>query len=62
MQIMSYIVQGKKEGRVLVYREVPGMEGHYVPLTIFEGIEPVPRVVTENTMRRGFAPVEEGDL
>ncbi|MFZ5648000.1 MAG: L-glutamate gamma-semialdehyde dehydrogenase [Bacillota bacterium] len=159
-KIMSYIEQGKKEGRVLVHREMPGMEGHYVPLTIFEGIEPhhviareeifgpvlavmkvkdfsealrvanstryaltggvfsrspeniarargefrvgnlyinrgctgaiverhpfggfkmsgvgskaggpdyllqftVPRVVTENTMRRGFAPAEEGDL
>lgn len=39
-KIMSYIEQGKKEGRLLVCREMPGMEGHYVPLTIFEGIEP----------------------
>lgn len=39
-KIMSCIEQGKKEGRMLVHREMPGMEGHYVPLTIFEGIEP----------------------
>ncbi|MCL6476914.1 MAG: L-glutamate gamma-semialdehyde dehydrogenase [Peptococcaceae bacterium] len=39
-KILSYIEQGKKEGRMLVHREMPGLEGHYVPLTIFEGIEP----------------------
>jgi RHH-type proline utilization regulon transcriptional repressor/proline dehydrogenase/delta 1-pyrroline-5-carboxylate dehydrogenase len=39
-KILSYIEQGKKEGRLLVHREAPGMEGHYVPLTIFEGIRP----------------------
>jgi len=39
-KILSYIEQGKKEGRVLVCREMAGMEGHYVPLTIVDGIEP----------------------
>ncbi|MCL6610015.1 MAG: L-glutamate gamma-semialdehyde dehydrogenase [Peptococcaceae bacterium] len=39
-KIMSYIEQGKREGRMIVHREAPGMEGHYVPMTIFEGIEP----------------------
>lgn len=39
-KILSYIEQGKKEGKLLVHREIPGIDGNYVPLTIFEGIEP----------------------
>lgn len=39
-KILSFIEQGKKEGRLLVYRDEPEMRGHYVPLCIFEGIRP----------------------
>ena len=52
-KIMSYIEQGRKEGRVLVHREVPGMEGHYVPLTIFEGVSPDQVIAQEEI----FGPV-----
>ncbi|MCL6635242.1 MAG: proline dehydrogenase family protein [Peptococcaceae bacterium] len=35
-KIESYIEMGKRDGRPLLIREMPGMEGHYAPLSIFE--------------------------
>ncbi|HBV97688.1 MAG: 1-pyrroline-5-carboxylate dehydrogenase [Peptococcaceae bacterium BICA1-7] len=52
-KIMSFIEQGKKEGRVLVHRELPVMEGHYVPLTIIEGVRPDSVIAQEEI----FGPV-----
>jgi RHH-type proline utilization regulon transcriptional repressor/proline dehydrogenase/delta 1-pyrroline-5-carboxylate dehydrogenase len=52
-KIMSYIELGKKEGRMLLCREIPGMEGHYAPLTIFDGIKPDSRLAQEEI----FGPV-----
>ncbi len=52
-KIMSYIELGKKEGRVLLSREMPEMEGHYVPLTIVDQIRPDSRLAQEEI----FGPV-----
>ncbi|MCG8401079.1 MAG: L-glutamate gamma-semialdehyde dehydrogenase, partial [Firmicutes bacterium] len=51
--IMSYVELGKKEGRLLLSREMPEMEGHYVPLTIFDQIKPDSRLAREEI----FGPV-----
>lgn len=52
-KIMSYIELGKKEGRLLLSREMPEMEGYYVPLTIFDQINPDSRLAQEEI----FGPV-----
>ncbi|MFZ5644302.1 MAG: L-glutamate gamma-semialdehyde dehydrogenase [Bacillota bacterium] len=39
-KILAYIEQGKKDCSLLVQRETGNMEGHYVPLTIFENVRP----------------------
>lgn len=52
-KIMSYIELGKEEGRILLSREMPEMEGHYVPLTIVDQIRPDSRLAQEEI----FGPV-----
>ncbi|HBX22774.1 MAG TPA: L-glutamate gamma-semialdehyde dehydrogenase [Desulfotomaculum sp.] len=52
-KMMSYIELGKKEGRILLSREMPEMEGHYVPLTIVDQIQPDSRLAQEEI----FGPV-----
>lgn len=52
-KIMSYIELGKQEGRLLLSREMPEMEGYYVPLTIFDSIKPDSRLAQEEI----FGPV-----
>lgn len=51
-RILEYIEIGKKEGTVLLSREVPD-EGYYAPLTIFDDIEPHHRLAQEEV----FGPV-----
>lgn len=52
-KMASYIELGKKEGRLLLSRELPQMQGHYVPLTIFDEIQPEHRLAQEEI----FGPV-----
>ncbi|MEJ2235176.1 MAG: proline dehydrogenase family protein, partial [Syntrophobacterales bacterium] len=51
-RILEYIEIGKKEGNLLISREVPD-EGYYVPLTIFSDIRPEHRLAQEEI----FGPV-----
>ena len=50
--VLEYIEVARKEGRILVEREVPAT-GCYAPLTIVEGIEPQHRIAQEEI----FGPV-----
>jgi RHH-type proline utilization regulon transcriptional repressor/proline dehydrogenase/delta 1-pyrroline-5-carboxylate dehydrogenase len=50
--ILAYVELAKKEGKVLVCREVP-QNGYYVPLTIVEDIRPEHRIAQEEI----FGPV-----
>lgn len=50
--ILEYVELAKKEGKVLLSREVPN-SGYYVPLTIVEGIRPEHRIAQEEI----FGPV-----
>ena len=50
--ILDYVELAKKEGKVLLSREVPET-GYYVPLTIIEGIRPEHRIAQEEI----FGPV-----
>jgi RHH-type transcriptional regulator, proline utilization regulon repressor / proline dehydrogenase / delta 1-pyrroline-5-carboxylate dehydrogenase len=52
-KIRRYIEIGKKEGKVLLEREIPSAGGHSVPLTIFTEIQPHHRVAQEEI----FGPV-----
>jgi RHH-type proline utilization regulon transcriptional repressor/proline dehydrogenase/delta 1-pyrroline-5-carboxylate dehydrogenase len=52
-KIQEYIEIGKKEGKVLVERQPEKMQGHFVPLTIIEGIRPNDRLAQEEI----FGPV-----
>ncbi|GLI33366.1 proline dehydrogenase family protein [Desulforhabdus amnigena] len=52
-KIMEYIEIGKKEGTLLLERQVPGSGGHFVPLTIFTDIRPDHRLAQEEI----FGPV-----
>jgi RHH-type proline utilization regulon transcriptional repressor/proline dehydrogenase/delta 1-pyrroline-5-carboxylate dehydrogenase len=51
-RILDYIQIGKKEGNVLISRDVPN-QGYYVPLTIFTNIKPEHRLAQEEI----FGPV-----
>ncbi|UCG14398.1 MAG: L-glutamate gamma-semialdehyde dehydrogenase [Deltaproteobacteria bacterium] len=51
-RIMDYIEIGKREGNLLISREVPE-DGYYVPLTVFDGIRPDHRLAQEEI----FGPV-----
>jgi len=52
-KILQYIRIGKKEGTCLVERDVPNVQGHFVPLTIFTDIQPEHRIAQEEI----FGPV-----
>ncbi len=52
-KIQEYIRIGKTEGRLLVEKPVPGDNGHFVPLTIFEDIRVHHRLAQEEI----FGPV-----
>ncbi|MTI82462.1 MAG: L-glutamate gamma-semialdehyde dehydrogenase [Firmicutes bacterium] len=52
-KIRSYINLGQKEGRMLLCREMPEMEGHYAPLTVFDQIKKDSRLAQEEI----FGPV-----
>jgi RHH-type proline utilization regulon transcriptional repressor/proline dehydrogenase/delta 1-pyrroline-5-carboxylate dehydrogenase len=52
-KIERYIEIGKKEGRVLVERPLPGGKGHLVPLVIFTDIRPEHRLAQEEI----FGPI-----
>jgi RHH-type proline utilization regulon transcriptional repressor/proline dehydrogenase/delta 1-pyrroline-5-carboxylate dehydrogenase len=52
-KIESYIEVGKKEGRLLLEKRPEDAQGHFVPLTIFEGIGPGDRLAQEEI----FGPV-----
>jgi len=52
-KIRGYIGIGKREGRLLYASTVPSGEGYWVPLTIFDGIEPGHRLAEEEI----FGPV-----
>jgi RHH-type proline utilization regulon transcriptional repressor/proline dehydrogenase/delta 1-pyrroline-5-carboxylate dehydrogenase len=51
-RILNYIEIGKKEGNILISRDVPN-QGYYVPLTIFTHIKPEHRLAQEEI----FGPV-----
>ncbi|MGD8253140.1 MAG: L-glutamate gamma-semialdehyde dehydrogenase [Syntrophobacterales bacterium] len=51
-KILEYIEIGKKEGNLLLSREVPD-QGYYVPLTVFSDIKPEHRLAQEEI----FGPV-----
>jgi RHH-type proline utilization regulon transcriptional repressor/proline dehydrogenase/delta 1-pyrroline-5-carboxylate dehydrogenase len=52
-QILYYIETGKREGKLLLKRDLPEAEGHFVPLTIFTDIRPEHRIAQEEI----FGPV-----
>jgi RHH-type proline utilization regulon transcriptional repressor/proline dehydrogenase/delta 1-pyrroline-5-carboxylate dehydrogenase len=52
-KILYYIELGKKEGKCLVDRDMPGSRGHVVPLTIFTDVGPEDRIAQEEI----FGPV-----
>jgi RHH-type proline utilization regulon transcriptional repressor/proline dehydrogenase/delta 1-pyrroline-5-carboxylate dehydrogenase len=52
-RIREYIALGKEEGRLLYESPVPAGDGYWVPLAIFEGIEPGHRLAQEEI----FGPV-----
>lgn len=52
-KILSYIEIGKREGKLLLQREIPGGRGHAVPLTIFTDVAPDARIAQEEI----FGPV-----
>jgi RHH-type proline utilization regulon transcriptional repressor/proline dehydrogenase/delta 1-pyrroline-5-carboxylate dehydrogenase len=52
-KIMEYIGIGKKEGRVSLQRGLASAKGHFVPITIFTGIQPDHRIAQEEI----FGPV-----
>ncbi|MEX2301763.1 MAG: proline dehydrogenase family protein [Bryobacterales bacterium] len=52
-KIEGYIEVGKKEGKQLLARRPEDARGHFVPLTIFEGIRPGDRLAQEEI----FGPV-----
>lgn len=52
-KILHYIEIGKKEGKCLLERRMPGSKGHVVPLTIFTDIRPEHRIAQEEI----FGPV-----
>jgi RHH-type proline utilization regulon transcriptional repressor/proline dehydrogenase/delta 1-pyrroline-5-carboxylate dehydrogenase len=52
-KIESYIEVGKQEGKLLLEKRPEDAQGHFVPLTIFEGIEPGDRLAQEEI----FGPV-----
>ena len=51
-RILDYIQIGKKEGKIIISREIP-KQGYYVPLTIFSNIKPEHRLAQEEI----FGPV-----
>jgi len=51
-RILEYIQIGKKEGNILISRDVPN-QGYYVPLTVFTSIKPEHRLAQEEI----FGPV-----
>jgi len=51
-RILDYIKIGKKEGNILISRDIPN-QGYYVPLTIFTNIKPEHRLAQEEI----FGPV-----
>ncbi|MEE9612952.1 MAG: L-glutamate gamma-semialdehyde dehydrogenase [Desulfatiglandales bacterium] len=52
-KILQYIDMGKRDGKLLLERNLPGAEGYFVPLTIFTDIRPEHRIAQEEI----FGPV-----
>jgi RHH-type proline utilization regulon transcriptional repressor/proline dehydrogenase/delta 1-pyrroline-5-carboxylate dehydrogenase len=52
-KILSYIEIGKREGKLLLERDLPEAKGHFVPLTVFIDIRPEHRIAQEEI----FGPV-----
>jgi RHH-type proline utilization regulon transcriptional repressor/proline dehydrogenase/delta 1-pyrroline-5-carboxylate dehydrogenase len=52
-KILSYIEIGKREGKLLLERDLPEAEGYFVPLTVFTDIRPEHRIAQEEI----FGPV-----
>ncbi len=52
-KILTYIEIGKKEGKLLLERDLPEAKGHFVPLTIFTDVRAEHRIAQEEI----FGPV-----
>jgi RHH-type proline utilization regulon transcriptional repressor/proline dehydrogenase/delta 1-pyrroline-5-carboxylate dehydrogenase len=52
-RVLHYIGIGKKEGKLLLERDLPGAKGHFVPLTIFTDVRGEDRIAQEEI----FGPV-----
>jgi len=52
-KILHYIQIGKKEGKILLERNLSNAKGHFVPLSIFTNVQPEHRIAQEEI----FGPV-----
>lgn len=61
-KILRYIEIGKEEGSLLLERDLPGVQGHFVPLTIFTGIQSEHAVAQEEVFGPLLAVIKVGDF
>jgi RHH-type proline utilization regulon transcriptional repressor/proline dehydrogenase/delta 1-pyrroline-5-carboxylate dehydrogenase len=61
-KILHYINIGKKEGKCLLERNLQGVKGHFVPLTIFTDIRPYHRIAQEEIFGPLLAIMKASDF
>jgi RHH-type proline utilization regulon transcriptional repressor/proline dehydrogenase/delta 1-pyrroline-5-carboxylate dehydrogenase len=61
-KILQYIDMGKKEGKLLLERDLPGAEGYFVPLTIFTHIRAEHRIAQEEIFGPVLAIIKVSDF
>ena len=61
-KILSYIQIGKREGKLLLERDLPEAKGHFVPLTIFTHVRAEHRIAQEEIFGPVLAIIKVGDF
>jgi RHH-type proline utilization regulon transcriptional repressor/proline dehydrogenase/delta 1-pyrroline-5-carboxylate dehydrogenase len=61
-KILTYIEMGKREGKILLERDLPEAKGHFVPLTVFTDIRPEHRIAQEEIFGPVLAIIKVGSF